>query len=359
MSPLKNPSSSQLNNKQLNLVLHLGFWLTTTALFMTITGSFYGFQIAIFRTLTNMLCLILLFYGNAYFLVNRLLEQKRYGAYLLSTLLLFISVLALRIQIHSFAPDNFYEPFIHNLYQPLIGNNLFSYVFIFVTSLGILVFSLLYQVLVNRADKERKDMKVIHQYQQAQIQFLKAQINPHFLFNTLNNIYSLAVTKSEETPDMILKLSDLLRYVIYKGAEPLVYLEDELLHIDKFIELFQMRSETELDIRLVIEGKITGIKIEPMILIPLVENCFKHCDFDTNEAAYVVMNLSVEKNCLIFKTLNSKDNYQKQKDQVGGVGLHNIQERLKINYGDNYSLKKKDHPKTFEIDLMIPFTRYK
>jgi len=336
-------SSFNLKNKNLFIALHLTFWVVASALFIVITGSFYDTQTAVLRTLANIIHLAILFYGNALFFVNRFLEKKRYFAYTFYTFIFFMVILVLRVQCNSFFPDNFYEPFITSETR--------AYIFTSFTSLGVFSFSVLYQVLINRAAAERKTMETINQYNEAQIQFLKAQINPHFLFNTLNNIYSLAVAKSDDTPEMILKLSDLLRYVIYKGEEQQVDLENEVIHIYKFIELFQMRSEEDLDIRLTVEGKIEHITIEPMILIPLIENCFKHCDFDTNEDAFIEMNLIIEKNQLIFKTLNSKNDSDTQKDKTGGVGLSNIQKRLKLNYPDRYKLVMENQEKSFKVYL--------
>lgn len=309
---------------------------------------------AIFRTLSNISCLAILFYINAYYLINQFLEKKRYWMYAFLSCLLFVFVIALRIKINTYAPANFYEPFITKLYKPLLGKQLLAYTFIGVTSVGILALSILYQLFSNRAAAERKTLEAINQYNQAQIQFLKAQINPHFLFNTLNNIYSLAILKSDDTPNMILKLSDLLRYVIYKGEAQKVNLEEEVLHIHKFIELFQMSHEETLNINFAIENSLVNVKIEPMILIPLVENCFKHCDFNSNPKAYIKLYLSIENNQLIFKTSNSKNDNNRQKDKTGGVGLANIHKRLAINYGFDYLLEQENTINHFSIHLTLP-----
>lgn len=342
------------SNRQLHIILHLIFWLIISTLFIMVTGNFYSLKIALLRTASNLICLAVLFYGNIYLLVNQFLEKKRYWEYIVGTLVFFTLIISLRLYLNSFFPDYFYQPFIKNLYKPLIGDNLLPYLLIFITSLGILIFSILYQVLVNRAATERETMNTIHQYHQAQIQFLKAQINPHFLFNTLNNIYSLAILKSDETPKMILKLSDLLRYVIYKGEAKKVSLEEEVVHIQKFIDLFQMSQEEDLNIVFLTEGNLSSIKVEPMILIPLVENCFKHCDFNTNPNAFIELHLILEDKQLIFKTVNSKNNTDHQKDKTGGVGLVNIRKRLSLNYGTDYTLEQINTNTNFTIHLTLP-----
>jgi LytS/YehU family sensor histidine kinase len=152
---------------------------------------------------------------------------------------------------------------------------------------------------------------------------------------------------------MVLKLSNLLRYVIYDGKGELVLLQHEIEHIRQFISLFQMKNEKPLDIQFDIDGEISNIKIEPMILIPIVENCFKHCDFDSNEKAFVRIYLKIVNKMLLFQTINTKNNQDLQKDKIGGVGLENIRKRLTLKYLDDFSLLVNNKEKRFEIDLQL------
>lgn len=220
-------------------------------------------------------------------------------------------------------------------------------------SMAFFALSILYQIFTIQVEAEKKTLEAINEFNKAKIQFLKAQINPHFLFNALNNIYSLAVVKSEDTPEMILKLSGLLRYVIYSSEGQKVALEQEIKHIFKFIYIFQMRDTEDLDIRFNVEGRLSQIEVEPMILIPLVENCFKHCDFSTNEQAYIELNLIVKEKKLIFKTDNSKNNLNIQKDKMGGVGLANIKKRLEVSYPQRHQLKFTNYKNRFEVYLEL------
>jgi LytS/YehU family sensor histidine kinase len=194
-------------------------------------------------------------------------------------------------------------------------------------------------------------LSIIIEQREAQLQALRAQINPHFLFNTLNNIYSLAVVKSDKTAEMVLKLSNLLRYVIYDGKAEQVELKREIAHIQQFIELFQMRSQEPLNIEFNTSGTFNSVKIEPMILIPIVENCFKHCDFDSNEQAFVCIYLQLINGELHFKTVNSKDDRNQQKDRVGGVGLENIRKRLDLKYREKYALRIHNETDKFVVEL--------
>ncbi|MBK8704285.1 MAG: sensor histidine kinase [Saprospiraceae bacterium] len=221
------------------------------------------------------------------------------------------------------------------------------------TNVGVWILSTLYQVIRNRDENELRNLAVISRQQEAQLQALRAQINPHFLFNTLNNIYSLAVVKSDKTAEMVLKLSNLLRYVTYEEVGQPVALGREIEHIRQYIDLFQLRSETPLDVTFEVTGDDTTVKVEPMILIPMVENCFKHCDFDTNPGAFVRIQLEINPQAINFKTYNTKNDTDRQKDEVGGVGLDNIRQRLELLYSGRYDLAILNTDTTFEVKLSL------
>lgn len=336
----------------MTIVLHSAFWLVlliiNVLLFSWITAS----NQLITRALVNILFLAFLFYFNALVLVNRYLEEKKYFTYFLLANALIWLFVPLRVKV------NLLFPVIHEAgaspnpevqFKGLVFGAL-------ATNLCIVMFSTIYQVLVNRYAAERQTLEIINQQNEAQLQFLRAQINPHFLFNTLNNIYSLAVVRSPKTADMVLKLSQLLRYVTYDSQEQKVPLEREVEHIRRFIELFQMRSEEPADVNFQVSGALPGVAIEPMILIPIVENCFKHCDFDTNEKAFVKMNLRSSGNEIVFETQNSKNDADRQKDHTGGVGLENIRRRLELLYPGRFSFVSKDETDRFEVVLTLKTT---
>jgi LytS/YehU family sensor histidine kinase len=224
---------------------------------------------------------------------------------------------------------------------------------VMVTSMIVVLIAVAYQLLYNRFRNEQKNLALINEQQAAQLQFLKAQINPHFLFNALNNVYSLTVAKSDDAPKMLLKLSDLLRYVIYESQKETVDLAREAQHIRQFIELFQMRSEAPLSIQFTTTGNLSGVPIEPMILIPLVENCFKHCDFDQNPNAFTNIQLETTPQYIRFFSQNTFDKTDQQKDAVGGVGLENIQRRLALRYAERFDLHFGENAGVFTVELKI------
>lgn len=342
---LNMTTTETTQNKRLEIWLHIGIWTLFVFIHALIFTRFLTFDVSLLRSFANVVPMALIFYLN-FTLVNRYLERKQYIHYIFFIALIFIGTTLLRTEINAQYPDVRREIIVIEERQGwAIGATL--------TNLSVLVLSIFYQILYNRYRNEKHNLAIINEQKEAQLQFLRAQINPHFLFNTLNNIYSLAMVKSDKTAAMVLKLSNLLRYVIYDGKAEQVELTREVEHIQHFIELFQMKSETPLKITFKVNGKVNGTKIEPMILIPIVENCFKHCDFDTNEHAFVDITLNVENKKLIFQTINSKNNQDLQKDKVGGVGLENIRKRLELNYIDRHELKVTPEEERFTVHLEL------
>jgi LytS/YehU family sensor histidine kinase len=211
----------------------------------------------------------------------------------------------------------------------------------------LMIFSALYQLLENRREIEAR-------HTQAQLNYLKAQINPHFLFNTLNNIYSAAVLQHPRTADMVLRLSDLLRYVTYDGQAERVSLQKEIAQIRAYIDLYQLKSEHPLSIRFEVEGDMEQVEIEPLLLLPLVENALKHGDIVEEQAdGYLHILLRKEAKRLFFQVENSYNPDNDQKDSVGGVGLDSIRQRLELNYPGRYRLEARQERDRFVSVLEI------
>jgi LytS/YehU family sensor histidine kinase len=201
-------------------------------------------------------------------------------------------------------------------------------------------------------DKIRKDLE--NQKLQAELSYLKMQVNPHFLFNALNNIYSLSVMEnSKKTGESIMKLSELMRYVLYEkeDAQNKVSLDKEIKHINSFIDLEKLRHEGDTYINFSIEGTPNGKRVAPLLLFPLIENAFKH-GILTDASKPVNIELKISNNTLDFSLQNFKNSYFK--DEAGGIGIQNVNRRLELLYGKNYTLNVKESPDKFFVDLQLP-----
>lgn len=189
---------------------------------------------------------------------------------------------------------------------------------------------------------------------QLEIDFLRLQINPHFLTNTLNNIYSLVVTEDQRSSNAILSLSNLLDYVLYESSYTEVSVEKEVKFLEDFIELERIRNSQKLSINFKVEGNLQG-KIAPLILIAFIENAFKHGIGDSTMGNYINVNVSMVENTLFFKVINSKPTYQsqKRKTSLGGIGLTNTKRRLESIYSNRYELIINNQRNTHEIFLTL------
>jgi hypothetical protein len=193
----------------------------------------------------------------------------------------------------------------------------------------------------------------------AELAFLKSQVNPHFLFNTLNNIYALAYTKSDAAPGAILKLSELMRYMLYESnaAErsagvdvPLrVPLSKEVAYLEHFVELEKLRV-ANAQVQFSVEGNTDLFRIEPLLLVSFVENAFKHGDL-SDPSHPLVLDLSVRNGILRFDTLNKKAS--RQTDATGGIGLANVRRRLALLYPNRHTLHITDEPTSYACSLEL------
>ncbi len=186
----------------------------------------------------------------------------------------------------------------------------------------------------------------------AELQLLKAQVHPHFLFNTLNNLYALTLRKSDECPEMVLKLSGLLSYMLYECNAAQVPLENEIRMLENYVDLEKLRYGSRLDVSLNFTGDIRGKTITPLLLIPFVENAFKHGSSEQLEQAWISLDLAVEGNRMSFKLVNSKD-ASANPSGAGGIGLANVRKRLELLHANQYVLKITPQEETFLVHLSL------
>ncbi len=188
----------------------------------------------------------------------------------------------------------------------------------------------------------------------AELKALKSQINPHFLFNSLNNIYSLARKNSAQTPDKIIQLSDLMRHIIYESDVDFIPLEKEVEMVKNYIELQNLRTTEKDKIKLEILGEIKGRKIAPLLFLPFVENSFKHGLKANTENIFVEIRIEVSGSILNFEIENSKGKTSEVNDsKYQGIGINNVKKRLELIYPKSHSLKIYDNKNSFKVLLQL------
>lgn len=183
---------------------------------------------------------------------------------------------------------------------------------------------------------------------QTELSFLRSQVNPHFLFNSLNNIYSLVYHKSDQSLTAIAKLSDLLRYMLYDSNE-LVPLQKELEYINRYVELQQLRLEQPVPFNMEVSGSPHQANIPPLLIIPFVENAFKHGNLKNGRG--IAIKIHADGELIRFGIINTKGNHQK--DAGGGIGLENVKRRLELLFPGKHRLDIKQTTDIFEVELEI------
>lgn len=336
---------------------HLTGWVLAGTLFLVVTAGLRGWTEGLLRTLVNLAFLMTLFYFNARVLINRFFETKRYKALIVSSVALVLVAAAVRVwcELHFFGGSLF-----NNNLPPTDGGRRMFAGFVMVFAL-LLFFSALYQFVENRNALILQHSELEARHAEARLLYLKAQINPHFLFNTLNNIYAAATLQHPATPAMVLRLSELLRYVTYEGQGKTVPLSSEAAQIALYLELYSWKSPDPLPIQFKTEGELSEGHIEPLLLLPFVENALKHSDLDEQPDGafcHIFLRCNADKG-LLFEVKNTFNPDDRQKDQVGGVGLENVRQRLELRYGPEHVLVvhtlpgTAESPSVFSVQLEI------
>ena len=188
---------------------------------------------------------------------------------------------------------------------------------------------------------------------ETELKLLKSQINPHFLFNALNNIYSLSAIDTQKTQESISYLSNMLRYVLYECERPFVPLQKEVDYINDYIKLFSLKSSKTYPIKTQFTMEDPNIEIAPMLLIPFVENAFKHSNIESIQNTFIKIYINATQDTITFKVENTIANVHTEKDTVGGIGLENVKKRLAIVYPEKHTLTVLEGIDVFQVQLKI------
>lgn len=215
------------------------------------------------------------------------------------------------------------------------------------------VVPLVLKLLIDVAFYRVKNLELERNNIRLELDYLKSQVNPHFLFNTLNGVYSLVIDSEPKAADIILKLSDLMRYSLYEANADKVALSREVQFIRDYVTLEQNRHKVSTEIDLEINGDPEKLLIPPLLLITFVENAFKHGINNTIQASWIKIDLSINESILNFNVSNSKPKKIKHEKVQGGIGIWNVRKRLEILYPNRHNLEIKNTEETYSINLKI------
>jgi LytS/YehU family sensor histidine kinase len=226
----------------------------------------------------------------------------------------------------------------------------FSNAFIAITTL---LYSFLFKFLQGWFEQEKKISQIEVAQLSTELKYLRAQINPHFLFNTLNNLYGLALKKSDKTPEVVMRLSEIMDYMLYESNESKVPLKKDVDNLINYIEIERIRQGNNAKIDFTITGEIKTQKIIPLLMLPLFENGFKHGVNKEMANAYLNSHLDVTQTFIELTVINNKPIVPAEKDDGHGIGLQNLRKRLELFYPQKHRLSIVQKPDSYKVYLKI------
>jgi sensor histidine kinase YesM len=335
----------QESNRKIYL-LQIGVWLLISLImFLSLLQYDSVFQSAVY-TVMSMSVYVLIIYSNAFWLIPRYFKLKRYFSYTLAVILLLVLAIFIRTYLTLQVYNYWFAKTPEVWKVSMLLSSGFSMLLIFIVSI---IFRLAMDYFkLSRAQEQIKAEKAA-----VELSLLKQQLHPHFLFNTLNNIYFVVQKESPESAHLLERLSDIMRYFIEESGKEKVLLKDEIHLIKSYIELERIRMLNTLNIDFKLQGAIETTMLPPLLLMPIIENIFKH---GIDKKAFQ-NTITVELNCingyLELLTVNKlfasvKPNYK------GGLGLQNLRKRLELYYSKDYELNYELVNETFSLKLKIP-----
>ena len=338
------------NHPILRIIQHLAFWVLSFLVFLNLfkTGA-KPEKVDYVYTLLFQLSLLPSVYLNLKLLLPKLGNRK--------TILLYLISLVAGILLFSWINYSFFDKWSVKVLPDYFFISYFTFkevllffsVYVVITSLLKLSKSWFFVSQLQKELLEKEKQKT-----EAELKALKAQINPHFFFNTLNSIYSMSLDKDERLPGTILQLSEMMRYFLYESKDNFVPLEKELAVVDSYIALQTIRSGEQLKMDIKREGNVTGQKIAPLILITFLENAFKHGAKGDSKNTFITSAIRTEKNKLIFILENNKGYIDEiEKGQHNGLGLENAKRQLELLYPGKHLLSIQDTQDKFYVRLEL------
>lgn len=331
------------HNRNLQLALHLLLWSILLLLPYIVSNATHQYSIGLlpgtFFTLAGVIHL-LIFYGNALLLYPRLLNRRYWWLYLLSALLLIVGSFQLK-----------YYILLH--WYPEVLKNTASYKFVFAPSIVVFIVSIVYCRVMDKIRSDREQKETQTEQLMTELKFLRSQVSPHFLFNVLTNLVSLARKKSDKLEQSLIMLSDLMRYMLYDTQGKRVALAREVAYLENYIALQRLRFGQDIAIQcqLNLQEEDSRLLIEPMLLIPFVENAFKHGS--TAVRPMIDIHLKVEHQVLLFEVKNTFDPAAGSKEEHSGIGISNVQTRLNLLYQEKHTLHITQRDDEFHVSLTL------
>ncbi len=348
--------------KPLRILFNFLLWIMFTFIFYNVSGFPDEKSLNYVRLINTIVIMTVVYYLNYYILIPNFLSKRKFKLYGLS----IIGTLAVIFIVSFYTAKPLGDAF-HDLGNESFRENMpplssiprkpffFNYGIVILSTISFAV-STSIKVTSEWFKNENQLRENENQRLLAELSYLKAQINPHFFFNILNGIYALAIQKSDKTPEVIMKLSVIMRYIIYDANEPVVPLKKELKHIANYIDLQKMRLTDIVNVKYTVTGNSKNIMIEPLLFSVFVENAFKH-GIDYSKECEICFNLDINEGELKFMAKNPiVEKKQKPNSSESGIGLENIKKRLELLYPNKHELNITESDQHHKVELKLNTT---
>jgi sensor histidine kinase YesM len=336
-------TSNSWKKKTGQILLHVLFWTMIVTYFAWGFGFGVDYKAAFFNAILYLPGFIFIVYTLIYFLIPRYLIKRKYIQFFLGLILAVVTcmIYSWAIELTITAKDKFEGV------TMATGRAILPFIHVAGIAISINLLNYWYR-------QKQKTIEAQNEKTTAELNLLKSQVHPHFLFNTLNNLYSYTLEKSEKAPEIILKLSNLLRFMIYESDVAFIPLQKEISILQQYIDLEQLRYGDRLDISFTINGDLEKKEVAPLLLLPFLENVFKHGVSHQTDHCWISFDLRLSPVCIYLKLINSKDiDEPSSPDQFSGLGLQNVRRRLELLYPARYKLETLEKDEFFIVNLEL------
>ena len=297
-------------------------------------------------TLIKVVDLAIMVYITNYLLIPQLLYKKKYVLFGITFLLSIFGFSVLKMYLEGQIMN---RPQLFNIFIQFKGrfyDNVIPHILLVSTGAA-------FKLMMDYARSQRRLGEISKERAEAELNFLKSQINPHFLFNSLNAIYFLIDKQNTTARQALMRFSDLLRYQLYDCNADTIGIEKEVAYLQDFIRLQQLRQDQHYEVQVQIQPEVQGFRITPLLLIPFVENAFKHISHHADQRNFVLVNLARQNGSFMFTVENSKETHHRSTEPPGGIGLTNVKRRLELLYPEKYELQIDNNDTTFKVTLNL------
>jgi sensor histidine kinase YesM len=330
------------------LILHVSFWILYFSYRFYDVQAYFGYEKAWIYLSIPLFFNLIASYSHYFLILPPWIKNKKHLSYFIKLAFLLAIIITIRIQFES----HFYKDVMpnENYFKTVTFTRIFSTLW---DTLTFLIFTGMIRFTLDWFDLENKKKQLENEKLVAELNFLKAQINPHFLFNTLHNLNYLIYSGSKKATDVIIKLSNIMRYMIYDANKENVLLKKEIEYMNDYIHLESIRLNQKFIIDFKIEGNINGVEIAPLIMITFLENAFKHGVSDQEGNCWINVKLMADENSIQYQVSNKKLKPSTTNKLKSGFGLNNVKKRLELSYPEKYQLTISDLEDVYNVDLTL------